>query len=389
MSGGGATHGGASTDMVAHLKDSHSLMMLGLDSAGSSWLDSGELNLDNDYVDAPSVLRYIYEKGITDAGGNPFDGVSAYDPEDDLEEMQEELDDFITSVGTVDPDSDVESWLATADAAAAGDLDTLDVDSAISTIIASARINASQVVAEAVASAGTSGYDQVIERARAGFEARAKRDHLNSISQFTGPMADVNAVNTSAFVIGMAKLERDLADRLAQFETEFILPINREGITAFIEAFRVVAQQHLAVKAQVHLAQQQNKANYILNATNLIATQLRAKLQAEQSLVELQKSVSSAKIVAGVDEEQQNLDVDVKGQQWDLELFQQGANILSAVSGSVVPTAARPSRISSGLSGALGGASAMDAAASIIPGVGTAVGAGVGGAVGLVAGLLE
>lgn len=393
MSGGGATHGGSATDMVTHLKDAHGLMLLGLDSSGDDWEASSAIELSGDYIDNPSILRYILEKGITDAGGNPFDGVSAYDPEDDLTNMQDELDEFITSVGALDPDGDVVGFLGQADTAAEGDLDSLDVDSAIASIVSKARLQASQIVAEAVSSAGTIGYSSIIDRARKGFEARVRRDHLASMGEFTGPMADVGAVNTSAFVIGLAKLQRGLDDRLAQFDTEFILPNNQVGIQAFMEAFRVIAQQHLQTKAQVHLQEEQIKNQYILEATRLMTDQNRLRMASEQTVVDMQKQVSSAAIVAYNDEYGQNLDIDVKGQNWDMELFQQGANVLSAVSGSVVSTAAKPSRVSSGLSGALGGASAGVAIGAQVGAaggpIGAAGGAALGAGVGLIAGLFD
>jgi len=385
MSGGGASHGGAATDMVEHLKHSHSLILLGKDaeSTPANWEATTNLSTDNDYADNPSVLRYILEKGITDAGGNPFDGVSSYDPEEDLTVMQTELDDFITSVGNLDPDGDVVGWLGQADSSAAGDLDTLDVDSAISSIISQARLNASQVVADAIAAAGTVSYEQVIERARTGFEIRAKRDHLAGVAQFTGPMADATAVNTSAFIIGMAQLQRGYDDRLAIWESEFVVPLNREGVSAFIEAFRSVAQAHLATKAQVHLQEEQLKNQYILEATRLMTDQNRMRVASEGQLVEYQRQVSSANIVAYNDQYQQDLDIDVKGQNWDLELFQQGANVMSAISGSVVPTAAKPSRASSTMSGALGGAAT---GALIGSKVGGGWGALIGGGIGLIGG---
>jgi hypothetical protein len=378
--------------MVQHLKDAHTLLLLGEDEAGVGWESaSSSVNLSDDYIDNPSVLRYILEKGITDAGGNPFDGVSAYNPEDELVVMQEELNDFITSVGGLDPDADVVSFLDQADTSAEGDLGTLDVDSAINSVVSKARLQASQIVAEAIASAGTLGNTAIRDRARKGFEARVRRDHLAAMGEFTGPMSDVGAVNTSAFVIGLAKLQRGLDDRLAQFDTEFILPNNQMGVQAFMDAFRTVAQQHLQTKAQVHVQEAQLKNQYILEATRLMTDQNRLRVASEQSLVDLQKQVSSAAIVAYNDEYGQNLDIDVKGQNWDLELFQQGANVLSAVSGSVVSTAAKPSRVSSGLSGALGGAGTGAALGTQIGAaggpIGTAGGAAIGTAVGLVAGL--
>lgn len=378
MSGGGA--GTAATDISVHLRNSHGLVLMGFDSAGNEWDDvAGVVNLTDTYADQPSVLRYILEKGISDAGGNPFDGVSAFEPLDDLDRMQDELDGFMSSVDTINPEDDIPSWLAVSETAADG-LPTLDVDTSIQSIITHARINASQVVADAVMAAGSQGLDRVISRARVGFEKRAKRDHLNSLSQFTGAMSDMQAVNTSAFVIGMAKMQRGYDDRLAAYESEFAIPFTRDGISAFVEAFRSIALQHMESKARVHVSELENQSRYVMQATNFILEQTRLKTTAEQSSVEMQRMVSTANIVAQTDEMQTNLDIDVKSQNWDLELFQQAGNIMSAVSGSVVPTAAKPNRFLSGLAGAAGGASVGLAAGGPLAPY-TAIAGGVAGAV--------
>jgi len=381
MSGGGGKIGD-NVDISVHLRDSHGLIVLGKDGSGENWASStNALSKDDLYSDNPSVLRYILEKGISDAGGNPFDGVSAYNPETDLDTMQAELNAFMEDVSALEPTEDVPSWLATSSEAADG-LPSIDIDASVQSIVTSARLGASQVVADAVTAAGTTGLESVISRARVSFDARTKRDHLNSISQFTGAMSDMQAVNTSAFVIGLAKLQRGLDDRLASFDAEFVLPITRDGIAAFLDAFKSVALQHLDAKTRMHVADKDIQTRYVMQASSLILEQLRLKMSAGQSNVEMQRNISTANIVALTDEMQTNLDIDTKSQNWDLELFQQAGNIISAVSGSVVPAAAKPNRFLSGLAGGLGGAGTGLVSGGV-------PGAILGGAAGAIGGYME
>jgi hypothetical protein len=92
--------------------------------------------------------------------------------------------------------------------------------------------------------------------------------------------------------------------------------------------------------------------------------------------------------VAQNEEQVTNLEYDVKAQGWDLELFQQAGNILSAIHGSVVPQAGKPSRAQSAIGGAMGGAAVGAQAGTLVGGPpGAAIGAGIGGIAGLIGGL--
>ena len=48
-----------------------------------------------------NFLSFLINQGLTDAGGNPFEGVSAYDPEDDIDAASDRLDLFLTAVDSL------------------------------------------------------------------------------------------------------------------------------------------------------------------------------------------------------------------------------------------------------------------------------------------------
>ena len=115
---------------------------------------------------------------------------------------------------------------------------------------------------------------------------------------------------------------------------------------------------------------------------------LRAKTAADQSVVTTTTEVNRIAVVAQNEENQQNLDIDVNAQNWDMELFQQGANVLSAIHGSVIPTAGKTSRVTSAIGGAMGGASAGAALGGEIGAAGGPFGLVGGAAIGTIAGAL-
>jgi hypothetical protein len=381
---GGSSSGDPTT--LSYFKDAHRAIVVGLDDAGNKWADmdtANTLNLQGTFSDNPSAVRYIYETTGKDAK-NPFYGVSAYDPSSELIAAQTEIDNFVANVLDIEEDTDVPAWLSLAETAVEGDLETIDVDSLLEGITVAARRHVSSAVADALSVAASSSSDAILEKARAGFEIRARRDHLKDLNVFNAGMAQVGSVQTSAFVIGTAVLIRGMEDRIAQFDADFSGTMTKAAFDSFMLAFRDEAMRVLGNKMQDHLESNRQKATYILQATGMMVDTMRTRLNFEQAGASLKTEYSRVSVVAHGEQYEKDLDYDERYALWDLELFQRGANIFSAVSGSVVPAGVRTNRVSSAIGGALGGA----ATGAAVTG-GNPIGIGVGAALGGIAGILE
>lgn len=91
----------------------------------------------------------------------------------------------------------------------------------------------------------------------------------------------------------------------------------------------------------------------LTNGIDQLFNRRQLALQAQNNLVSTVAEANRIRIVAKEEEKSRQDEYDVKEATWDLELFQLGGNILSAVSGAVVPTAAKPAPWQSALGGAL------------------------------------
>jgi len=382
MSGGGAT---PTTDIVPYQKDSHGLMLFGQDASGDDWLAS-DVNLEGDYRDNPSVMRFILERGITDAGGNPFDGVSAFEPGELLDDSANSVADLQTTVGALVPETDWDTYITKARTESGADLDVLDVDTLMEDIAASARRTVGYAVADALEAASIADRNDIVTKALSAFRARQTVEHFKSVSRFTAPVAQAGAINSSAYVVGIALLEGEFEDRLAQYDAAFTLPLTQAAFNAFVTAYVQQAQFHMDASNRAKLVEKQLKLQYLTDGSRLMAQLLRDRVTAEHSAAALKVDSNRIGLVALGEEASANLEIDNKASNWDLEIFQQAGNVLSAIHGSVVPSAGQTSRLQSAIGGGLGGAAIGAQIGSVVPGIGTAVGAGVGGLLGLIGG---
>jgi len=216
---------------------------------------------------------------------------------------------------------------------------------------------------EAASDIGLSNRD-ALESAKESYRKDTEPRWAQAFSSFKALMADVNAVQTSTFVLGLAKLERDKQADLAKFGSTLEL------------------QQHAA-----DVNERGQAVQMMMNEENL-RLELRAKV------TELMVEMMRMKIVANTDYEAKILDIETKALSFPISMYQIGGNILAAISGGTSTSTTREYTYGSGLAGAgssrsmgmisgamSGGASGAMAGTAIYPGLGTIIG-GVVGAVG-------
>lgn len=279
MSGSGGGGGSGAVSYPAYMQTIH-----------NDWLD-------NTGVDTiSSSITDVMDAAL---GNSPFTGLDAYDPDADVtamiaaEDLLQDLVDLL-STGTT--------------------LDTL-----ISNVLDESRI------------------DDLVDEFEADAAARLVATIL---PRFRRGMQNINAVVSSAFVIGEAVIEAEQERNVNRYSAE------------------------LHAKAGID------------NAIQVINLKLEYQRIASQMLAEIYRY----KIVAKKEETDVNADIDDKDAKWDLEVFQYGANLLASIGGGTASTRG-PTRAQSVLGGAMSGAAAGAR-------IGGTPGAIIGGILGAASGML-
>lgn len=318
--GGGGT---ATSDTAPYLKQAHAMMLMGIDMAGDNarsphaFFSDTELaardptNLfDASYNaasgDCPYTSEVAYDAGSLEAAGEGDDSgdelLRAQYGVQRLQSMTLSGGDITDpSLGTeLAPQTILADWLNTLESAS------------------------------------------FIETAVANFRANSEQSHLRSVNELLGSLVTINAVNSSACVMGRA-----------------ILEVGRENR---IEAYRMMLIDQLLTKT-----------------LQLWTGEARVR----ESVADLQLRASTMSIVDHVDRSRINRDLSVMDLLWDIDVWSKAANMLSATAGAVTSDMreAGPSRAASALAGGLSGAGtgAM---------MGGPLGAVAGGLIGGAAGLL-
>jgi len=232
------------------------------------------------------TINMVEAMNIAQAGASPYGSAVAYDPDTEVDAMTDSIDDF-------------------------------------------AALIAATLVDDAV--------DDVVTEYS---EDLADRLEAEVLPRFRSGMRDINAVVSSAFVLGQAIIE---ASQTRQ-------------VTGFSSA------AHLKV--------------------------IDLRLEFQKALTHYTIEANRIKIVAKKEENESNLEIEEADASWDLEVFQHGVNMLASIGGGVgMPDKKKRSKAASAIGGALTGAAAgaMVGASygSGYPGVGTAIGAVLGAAAGL------
>jgi len=211
-------------------------------------------------------------------GASPYIGVDAYDPDDDITTMIAAPDTLQTMVDLL---------------SAGTGLDTL-----ISSVLDHAKVD-----------------DSVTEYA-ADLDARLVGEVL---PRFEAGMRDINAVVSSAFVIGRALIEENQDRQVAKYSSALHMKTFSDDVISVIGL----------------------------------------KLQYQHAASMMISDVNRIKIVAKKEESAANIEIDAADALWDLQVFQYGANLLASGGGGVAsPTVNKPSQLQTALGGAMSGAAA-------------------------------
>ena len=281
---GGSSGGGSSgaVDYPDYMKDWH-----------KDVLGSGALGGD----DVTGVMAAAL-------GASPYAGAVTYDPDTDITAWEAAITGFDAILAGVDPTVDWAALFAQA----------------------GASITVAGGITEALITADSLAFSSNLD------------DEITTkvLPRYEGGMRDINAVVSSAFVIG-------------------------EGI---IEAFRTrdVAKHESALRLSA--ASENSRRGVAIAGMQLEASSQMVKIFLqniawEENLARLIADTRRIKIIAKSEENKQNSDYDEADALWDLEVFKYGGNMLAAIgSASVSEGMKGASKMQSVLGGAMSGAAA-------------------------------
>jgi hypothetical protein len=269
---------------------------------------------------------------------NPFTGENAFDPDTDIAAMETALSGLNTIISAIDPITTFDAYLTDAIAEVAP---------------ITAAIEAIDITAQATAVA--SGLGDAVDN-----EITTK-----VLPRFQRGMQDINAVQSSTFVIGQAVIEGFRDTDVARATSDYLAKghvLQTEGI----------------IKSQLSATQ------LVEMITKMLMVQLEYEKSYALSIVEQRR----IKIVAKNEQSEVDRSIDEHEAAWDLEVMQHGANMLASIGGGVVaPTSGsgRNDSQRSAIGGALAGGLSGAAAGAM---VGGPLGAAIGGVLGIGASFL-
>jgi hypothetical protein len=272
-----------------------------MQTAHGNWLDGGG---------ADTMTSSIVDLMNAALSNSPFSGETAFDPATDTADMITTAEAFETLVGTLDSGTGLPALIT-------GLLSDTRIDAAVDAF----------------------GDDL------------SSRITTEVYPRFEGGMRDINAVMSSAFVIGKANIENQRLREVAKFSADMRARARMD------DAIRVVG----------------------------------LRLEYEKAVAQIMIEARRIKIVAQKEEVDKNLIIDEADAKWDMEVYQYGANVLASISGGTdSPSLTKRNPTVSAIGGALSGAASGAMAGSMImPGYGTAIGAIAGAALGIGAAMME
>ena len=192
------------------------------------------------------------------------------------------------------------------------------------------------------------------------FEKNSLPRFLRGVSRFAGGMAEINSVNTSSFIIGLAIMQGDYQNEINKFEAdvqkEVYVSILRDGIAGLIKA---------------EVAQSVAKDGLISSGSSLMGQLDTFKANLSAQLTSIQAEITKLTILAKTDEQNTQMKWDVEDAEWDMNVYMFGGNVMGAIAGAAAGRKGS-SDAQSALSGALGAAgvaAAAGASGGLIAGV--------------------
>jgi hypothetical protein len=338
----------------------------------------------------------------------PYAGISAHDPSTDIDAMAA----AIAVMETVwDNQKTYVDWSDAYDVVKAklddlADIDgaVTDVDSAITSLIAFVDALDPECDFETFADVAQDKLDTILDHtwvtnAAAAYAATLDEDIENNVlPKFEGGMRDINAVVSSAFVVGESIIYTNKGKEVARYQAEKDLEMHKMRLASIIDSIKIMMNE-LLTKAELKAKVVESTTTVLKTYVAMVGGLAGAYNQSIDSYiktlimhVEVEKTFSQVYMEKGRLATELNLHADAAALElidlddnWIYEKYQRKANIMAAIGGGVTPTKGpqKPNMAASVAGGALSGAAAGAMIGSTAyPVVGTIIGAVVGAAAG-------
>lgn len=195
---------------------------------------------------------------------------------------------------------------------------------------------------------GTGWIDKEME----GIKDESKAEYINAINAITAQAVDINAVNSSAFMMALSNVEQKRMRAL------------------------ILARTRLLAEAQ------KQKAAYLSTAVQEMITIINQTWDYNKAMTLLRVDVASKKIISYREKAEAELEIDLLSTKWGLSVMNSALQGISAIGGGSAYNE-KPSKGMTALSTALSGASIGGAVGGP---AGALIGAGIGGLGGYFAG---
>lgn len=339
---------------------------MGMSSSGNSgklgfpsYIETYHSALIGTFSGLTNVAQFI---AALQAGNSPYEGEEAYNPDVALAANQTRFDSYNSGLTALSPNSD---WQAAADDV----VSKLDDGTSYAKIDLVANDISTNAIANAIAAATAALSSSAISDQVDAYEDRVVPRFLRSVNRFSSGLADIGAVNSSAFIIGMALLE-----------SEVNADINKYDADISAQAFNAIASDGIRQTFQAAANKRQQRNVQFAEASNLLLQVLIQKNQLSHDAARLQSELNRVKIVAKQEQTDRNLEIAVQDTFFDLDVLQRAMGIVGGLTGaSYIPD--KPSKAQSAIGGAISGVAAGAA-------IGGPPGAIIGGIGGLLSGIL-
>lgn len=279
---------------------------------------------------------------------------------------------------------------------ASGVLSTIDVDALLATALTELDTAMQASLASVIASIDL----HKIEDAVQAFAIRQNKVKQKSVRQFTSTMSAINAVQSSAFMFGLAIIEAEYLQNVSDFSTTTRLELYKEMLGHYFTTYRQLVTEYMRARLQEKISREaliqliftqtssyaplaiqaeiQNKTSreqlialmaqaysnsyaqsvasltegatldknnrdvFMQNAIRNMVELLTLQLQAEQTLVGETRLAKQVGIAARGDYVSNEIVLNEKFGLWDLEVFNFGANMLGAAGGGTYVPKAPP-----------------------------------------------
>lgn len=347
--GGGSSGGGGGgsgvVDYPTYMKDFHSSLL--------------------DHVGTDTITKSLIDVMNVALGDNPFTGEAAYNPDTDVAEYKAAISDWDTILAGINESSEWSGLYTQAET----DLVLSDIsvsDKSISGIT-------DAVIVTDSANFGNSLDNQIV---------------TTVLPRFQRGMQDINAVVSSAFVVGESNIENTRDIEVAKHESD--LRVKAQLKNADVEVQE--AQMNISKDVSVNTANLNKDLGLVQNRVTAAGNMMQFLIQKyawEEAYTKIVIEGNRIKIVAKKEEADVNLHIDESDASWDINLFQHGGNLLAGIGGGTVGANGKnATTASSVIGGAMSGAVAGTMVGAEIGSVGGPMGALIGGVIGAASGFL-